>query len=205
MVPDSDAMVLWRRPAVFLRRGKRNAICLGRGVGRNRCVTWLAVAAAAGASLATSAPQPDWTQSDSTPQRALSLQPGEDAEISVYAEGPPSFGVGLDFESDDRPPIEVTVTADGSSEPCTALTLGLDDWSAERIGVPARFNALGAVPQSCFSGDGGGLTIAFNVLARVAEDDEEPVTPVALYVTVTASASGDDDEPQEPRARVEFR
>jgi hypothetical protein len=175
-------------------------------VTRKRCLEMLALAAAAAASFATSAPPPDWTQEDRSPPQALVLLPGEELTLSVYAEGPPSFGFALGLESDERPPVTITITADGASTSCAVATFGVDfAWPEKPTGEPALYRNVYNVPKACFpeNAAGGGLTIKFRAPPLAFSASEPP--PYQLNVVAIASASGDDDEPQEPPSRVELR
>jgi hypothetical protein len=176
----------------------------------------LALAAAAAASFATSAPPPDWTQQDQAPQQALTLAPGEDAKLTFYAEGPSNFSVSLALESDRRPVFDLSFVTNATvvdlssgservNDPnCGAATLGLDDWSAAPYGEPARYHASYVVPRGCFPYplDSGEVVATFRALTRPGDDQAWPAT---LYVTIDASAAGDDDEDQDPPVRIEPR
>jgi hypothetical protein len=188
-------------------------------VTRKNYLEMLALAAAAAASFATSAPPPsppDWTQQDEAPPQALALSPGEDAKLTFFTEGPPLFTVALDIESDQRPTFDlafvtnavVVYITDGSAlynDPdCGAATIGVDDWSAAPSGEPARYHASYLVPGACYSDilDGAEVVATFRALTRPGDEQAWPAT---LYVTVRASAAGDDDQDQDPPVRVELR
>lgn len=172
---------------------------------RKRCFEMLALAAAAVASFATSAPPPDWTQEDRSPPRALVLLPGEEATLSVYAEGPPNFGFALGLESYDRPPIEITITADGANTSCDVAAFGVDfAWPERPTGEPALYRSVYNVPKTCFpeNAAGGGVTIKFRALSQPSGGE---ALPSQINVVAIVGASGDDDQPQEPPSRVELR
>ncbi len=173
-------------------------------VTRKRWFESLALAAAAAASFATSAPAPDWVQSDEAPPQQLSLRPGEEAALSLYAEGPPSFSASLEFTCDEQAPIELVVTPDGAAEPCTEQTLGLDDWSGLQSDSASSYHRASMhVHSLCFDEGAGGVTVTFRLLSRAPAAADAP--PLALDVRFRASAEGDDDERQNPPVRVEVR
>ncbi|HEU4408921.1 MAG TPA: hypothetical protein VFS43_26905 [Polyangiaceae bacterium] len=171
---------------------------------RNRYLEALALAAAAAASFATSAPPPDWTQEDELSDVPVKVVPGETTTLSMFVQMPRETDHDRDvrvlIEAPEGAPVSVAVRPDGASQDCDTIAQPLPEGAYQ---PPPGTELWHRLFFQCLSEDPDSsaevrrvLLLTFSTAGKQSLD---------LRVSVKASASGYDDDPQDPPVLLELR